>query len=317
MMQLGILDQMPTPKNMSAEETAQHTLSLVELAEGWGYSSYWFAEHHGTKGMSSSSPEIMMAAAASRTKRIRVGSGGILLPQYSPYKVASQLLQLEALFPGRIEAGVGRSPGGSETIRSLLSNGKENEMGMFQEKLHQLHNYIQGNTKIRATPRTKGSPQLYVLGLGPNSAKLAHDEQVGYVFGHFIQPEHGVETHQTLRMLRPSVDSKTAVFVICGKDNEHAEKLALSQDLWLLNVEKGLDSRIPSYEEASRQTFSLSDLQKIKQNRKRMIVGGPKRVKEAMQRLADDYQSESFLLVASIYDPLERERSFKRIIELF
>ncbi|MBM7634741.1 MsnO8 family LLM class oxidoreductase [Geomicrobium sediminis] len=316
-MQLGILNQMPTPKNMTAEQTVQHTLSLVELAEGWGYSSYWFAEHHGTKGMASSSPEIMMAAAASRTKQIQVGSGGILLPQYSPYKVASQLLQLEALFPGRIEAGVGRSPGGNETIRSLLANGKENEMGIFQQKVQQLQNYVHGNTKIRATPRTQEPPRLYVLGLGPNSAKLANDEQVGYVFGHFIQPEHGVETHQTLRELHHTHDIKTAVFVICGKDNEHAEKLALSQDLWLLNVEKGLDSRIPSYEEASRQTFSLSDQKKIKQNRKRMIIGGPKRVKEAMKRLVDDYQSESFLLVASIYDPLERERSFKRIIELF
>src|SRR5690625_3213350 len=123
-MKLGILDQMAQLKGMTAEETAAHTIQLAKYVEKLGYERYWFAEHHATEGLASSSPEIMMAATAAGTTKLKVGSGGILLPQYSSYKVAAQLLQLQSLFPGRIEAGVGRSAGSNERIRSLLADGK-------------------------------------------------------------------------------------------------------------------------------------------------------------------------------------------------
>ncbi|XOQ12773.1 MAG: hypothetical protein ACFWTY_01995 [Shouchella clausii] len=105
-MRLSILDQVPITIGQTAEQTAERTFTLVELAEQWGYERYWFAEHHGTRGLGSSAPEVWMAAAAARTKTIHVGSGGILLPQYSPYKVAAQLRQLETMFPGRIDGGI-------------------------------------------------------------------------------------------------------------------------------------------------------------------------------------------------------------------
>ncbi|WP_307189702.1 MsnO8 family LLM class oxidoreductase [Geomicrobium sp. JCM 19037] len=302
----------------SAEETVAKTLELVAHAEQLGYERYWFAEHHATRGMTSSSPEIMMSAAAAGTERIHVGSGGILLPQYSPYKVAAQLLQLEALFPGRVEGGVGRSPGGGESIRQLLADGKDNQLDEYPDKLRLLRNFLRGEERFRATPRTREAPALYSLGLGENSAKLAAELGVGYVYGHFIQPGRGRASHTIYRTNNTSnTPALTAFFVICGKDREHAEELALSQDLWLLNVERGLDSRIPSVEEAKNTPLSSKSKQRIAENRHRMIIGGPKEVKEQLERLTEEYESDHWLLLTNVHSFKEKTRSFERISALF
>lgn len=319
-MRLGILDQMAQPKGMTAEETAARTIELAKYAEDLGYERYWFAEHHGTKGLVSSAPEIMMAAVAGQTKRIAVGSGGILLPQYSAYKVAAQLLQLQALYPGRIEAGVGRSPGGNERIRSLLADGKPNQMGDYPEKLTNLLDFIQRNGNIKAAPRTEKAPELYSLGLGENSAASAAEQGIGYVFGHFIKPDRGEASHKQYREmfkpgLFPNPVARTAVFVVCGEDDDHAEELARSQDLWLLQVEKGLDSRVPSVQEANEKILSITEEEKIQFNRRRMIIGGPDKVKSELLRLSELYQCDDWLILTNLYDFKEKQASYRRIKE--
>ncbi|MBB6451124.1 luciferase family oxidoreductase group 1 [Geomicrobium halophilum] len=323
-MRLGILDQIPKSKGRSAEETVAETLATVQYAEKLGYERYWFAEHHATKGMLSSSPEMMMAAAASRTGSIHVGSGGILLPQYSAYKVAAQLLQLQALFPGRIDAGVGRSPGGAERVRSALADGKENQPAEYPDKLEDLARYINGEQVkgVRATPRTEEAPALYSLGLGENSAELAASLGVGYVYGHFINPARGQAAHDIYQQqftsgVMRSPHALTAIFIVCGESDEHAENLAISQDVWLLRTEKGLDSRVPSVQEAKFAKRTKQDQKKIKENRKRMIIGGPHTAKEELKRLAERYQNDDWLLLTNIYDVEEKRRSFERIASLF
>ncbi|SDJ24903.1 LLM class flavin-dependent oxidoreductase [Natribacillus halophilus] len=320
-MHLGILEQMPAPKGMTTEDTVENTLSLAQYAEELGYERFWFAEHHATKGMTSSSPEIMMAATATRTHAIHVGSGGILLPQYSPYKVASQLLQLQALFPGRIEAGVGRSPGGGERVRSALADGKENQLGEYPDKLEALVEYVQGQSSqgLRATPRTETAPAIYSLGLGENSAELAAQLGVGYVYGHFINPTRGQAAHEIYRQNAEhnTPHAMSAIFVICGESDDHAEELATSQDLWLLRTEKGLDSRVPSVEEAKVTRKTKRDQQKIRENRARMIIGGPRKVREELESLSESYQNDEWLILTNIADVEEKRRSFSRIASLF
>lgn len=321
-MKLGILDQMAQPKGLTAEETAAQTIEMAQYVESLGYERYWFAEHHATKGMVSSSPEIMMAAAAAKTNTLKVGSGGILLPQYSPYKVATQLFQLESLYPGRIEAGVGRSPGGNETIRALLADGKPNQLEEYPSKLRELINFLSKDGSIRATPRTEGSPNLYSLGLGKNSAQLAAELGVGYVYGHFINPNRGKEAHETYKKYfragyREYPDRRSAIFIVCGETDEHAEELALSQDAWLLNVEKGLDSRVPDIKEARAINWNQDELAKIRSNRKRMVIGGPDRVKRELEHLSERYKCDDWLILTNIYDFEEKKQSYRRIIELF
>ncbi|QQK79070.1 LLM class flavin-dependent oxidoreductase [Salicibibacter cibi] len=323
-MKLGILEQMATPKGKTAEDTVEETLDLAQHAEAIGYQRFWFAEHHATKGMTSSAPEIMMAAVASRTTRLHVGSGGILLPQYSVYKVAAQLLQLQALFPGRIEAGVGRSPGGAERVRSALADGKENQLNDYPEKLEALASYVRGQSPkgVRATPRTNAAPPVYSLGLGENSAEIAARLGVGYVYGHFIAPTRGEAAHEVYRQqFTPGSLSVphalTAVFVICGESDAHAEELAMSQDMWLLRTEKGLDSRVPSVEEAKAAKKTERDQQKIKENRRRMIIGGPDTVREQLSYFSERYHNDEWLILTNIHDFQEKRRSFERIISLF
>lgn len=321
-MKLGILDQMAQPKHTSAEEMTKRTVEMAQEAEKIGYERYWFAEHHATKGLAVSSPEIMMAAVAAQTKTLKVGSGGILLPQYSAYKVATQILQLQALFPGRIEAGVGRSPGGNETIRALPADDKPNQMAEYPVKLADLITFLQGSGKVRAAPRTEDRPDLYSLGLGENSADMAAQLGVGYVYGHFINPSTGIEAHRQYRnhftpgyLQKPH--ARSAIFIVCGETDEHAEELAISQDVWLLQVEKGLDSRVPSVAEAKAKNWRERDKEQMRNNRKHMIVGGPKKVKEELLYLSDQYQCEDWLVLTNIYDFHEKQRSYQRIMEFF
>lgn len=323
-MRLGILDQMPQPRGRTAEETAAHTIEMVRLAERLGYVSYWFAEHHATRGMVSSSPEILMAAAAAQTEKIKVGSGGILLPQYSAYKVATQISQLESLFPGRIEAGVGRSTGGGDFVRKRLADFKPDQMADYPQKLEDLAGYLNREGRIRAAPRTTGKPELYALGLGENSAELAAEKGIGYVFGHFIKPDRGEASFEAYRKnFRPGLlaapKAKACVFVICGEDDKHAEQLAASQHIWLLNVEKGLDSRVPDVKAAVERmnTLNEKEKEKVEKNRRRMIIGGPETVKKALDYYSEVYQCEDWLLLCNLHDWEEKKKSFERVIGLY
>ncbi len=321
-MKLGILDQMAQPKNVNAEEMATKTIKLAKAVEKLGYERYWFAEHHATKGLASSAPEIMMAATAANTQTLKVGSGGILLPQYSAYKVATQLFQLQALFPGRIEAGVGNSPGGNEKIRTLLANGLPKQTTNYPDKLADLLSFLRKEGKVRAAPRTEHAPHLFSLGLGENSAALAAQLGIGYVYGHFINPERGEAAHQQYRNhFKPGLLSKpcarSAIFIVCGKTDTHAEELAISQDVWLLQVEKGLDSRVPSITEAQSMKLRDHEIEQIRNNRKRMIVGGPATVKKELLQLSEQYQCDDWLILTNIHDFEEKRLSYERIINVF
>jgi luciferase family oxidoreductase group 1 len=329
-MKLSILDQAPISKGQDAHQTLEKSAQLALYAESLGYSRYWFAEHHGTRGLASTAPEILMSHIAAKTSSIRVGSGGVLLPQYSPFKIAEVFQQLEALYPGRIDLGIGRSPGGPEKIRRALGDTEENGLKAYPRKLqdviHHLHRTLPGShlyNGIKVAPLTDKPPTLWTLGLGENSASLAASHGVGYVFGHFISPNRGVEALKTYKTsFKPSVylqnpASIVAVFIICGESDEEAELLASSQDLWLLQVEKGLDSRVPRIEEAKAYHYTERDQEKIRQNRKRMIIGSRETVTKELFNLMNRYGADEVMALANIYDFEEKKKSFKRLAELF
>ncbi|SDM46826.1 luciferase family oxidoreductase, group 1 [Fictibacillus solisalsi] len=330
-MHLSILDQVPISKGQTASETLVQSGELAMLAEQWGYKRYWFAEHHSTKGLASTAPEIMMAHIAARTKTIRVGSGGVLLPQYSPFKVAETFLQLETLYPGRIDLGVGRSPGGTMKTRLALTDSIKKSMTQFPRQLQDLTYYLSGTLPsdhpyygIKAVPSVSSPPPVWELGLGENSALQAAELGIGYVFGHFIDPDRGQEAYKAYYsnfasspLLKQPAAGITAIFVICGASDEHAEELALSQDLWLLRVEKGLDSRLPSLEEAHAYSYSQADRKKIRINRKRMVIGSSQTVKDQLESLAERYQTNEFMVLTNLYSFDERKKSYERLANCF
>ncbi|MFS0655405.1 LLM class flavin-dependent oxidoreductase [Bacillus sp. 179-C3.3 HS] len=327
---LHILDQVAIPKGQTAQETLVHTTQLAQLAETLGYERYWFAEHHSTKGLASTAPEILMAHIAAHTSTLRTGSGGILLPQYSPFKVAEVTRQLEALYPGRIEIGVGKSPGGIEKTRLALTDGIDKGLSQFDRQLKDLLYYLSDSLPadhphkgVTAAPLTSSQPPVWLLGLGENSAKQAAALGIHYIFGHFIHPGRGRQAFETYRShfspssFAPQPQSMFAVFVICGETDEEANRIASSTDLWLLRVEKGLDSRVPSIDEAIHYHYTEQEKKKVKQNRQRMIVGSKQTVKEQLQILMDRYQTDDIMILNNTFDPLEKQRSFERIANLF
>lgn len=329
-MKLSVLDQAPISKGSTPEQTLSNTLELAQFTESLGYFRYWVAEHHNTNGLASTSPEILIARIASVTKTIRVGSGGVLLPQYSPLKVAENFKMLEAMFPGRIDLGLGRSPGGGQKTRLALTDGTQKMLSAFSRQVKDLHGYLYNTLPddhpykgVIATPETASNPETWVLGLSERGAKHAAINGTGFTFGHFISPEHASEAITTyLERFRPSPGRhhpsiNACVFVVCAPTHEEAEELALSQDMWLLQVEKGIETRVPSVQEVKEHTFTQEELRKVEQNRKRAVIGTPNEVKERLETLAAEYQASELLLITNIYDFEKKKQSYKLIAEAF
>ncbi|PWU68427.1 LLM class flavin-dependent oxidoreductase [Gracilibacillus dipsosauri] len=329
-MKLSVLDQAPISRGSDPIKTLENTVALAKKAEELGYSRYWMAEHHNANGLASIAPEIIIARIASTTKRIRVGSGGVLLPQYSPLKVAETFLSLEALFPNRIDLGIGRSPGGSQLTRSALLDGLPREMGEFPRQLSDVQGFLHNTLPrehsfrlVKAGPRIDQAPRLWLLGLSERAAINAGRLGIGFVFGHFIRPDNGegilrtyVESFQASETFdRPN--KMICIFVVCSETQEKAEELALSQDKWLLQVGQGRDTKVPSVEEVKKKPFTSSELKQIEKNRKRCIIGTPEKVKTELTRLSKLYNTDEFMIITNIYDFKEKVNSYRLIAEVF
>ncbi|GAB4074021.1 LLM class flavin-dependent oxidoreductase [Barrientosiimonas marina] len=329
-MKLSVLDQAPISRDSTPEEALNNTLKLAAETEKLGYTRYWVAEHHNTNGLASVSPEILLTRIASYTNTIRVGSGGVLLPQYSPYKVSENFKMIEGLFPDRIDLGIGRSPGGSQDTRMALTDGEAKDMSEFPRQLQDLQGFLHNTLPkdhryrlVKASPRTNSVPPMWVLGLSERGAQNAAEIGAGFVFGHFINPDHGEEALQTYRQaFKPSENiarptSAVCIFVVCADTEEAAEELALSQDKWLLNVGKGADTKVPSIEEVKKRTFRQEELQEMQKNRRRCVIGTPDQVKMELERLSDIYQTDEFMIITNIYDFSAKVHSYRLLAEAF
>ncbi|RYG73459.1 LLM class flavin-dependent oxidoreductase [Lentibacillus lipolyticus] len=329
-MKLSVLDQAPISRGSGPEETLENTLKLAKVTEELGYTRYWVAEHHNTNGLASVSPEILIARIASCTQTIRVGSGGVLLPQYSPYKVAENFKLLEAMFPGRIDLGIGRSPGGSQDTRMALTDSVAKSMSEFPRQLSDLQGFLHNTLPkdhpyrlVKAAPRSQTVPPMWVLGLSERGAANAAEQGAGFVFGHFISPVKGQAALKAYReTFRPSPNadkpqSIVCIFVVCADTEAEAEELALSQDKWLLNVGKGSDTKVPSIDEVKHKTFKPEELKEIRKNRDRCVIGTPAQVKEELYRLKDVYQTDEFMIITNIYDFDAKIRSYQLLAEAF
>ncbi|HLR51397.1 MAG TPA: LLM class flavin-dependent oxidoreductase [Candidatus Avamphibacillus sp.] len=329
-MKLSVLDQSPISRGSSPEEALKNTVKLAQVTEELGYTRFWVAEHHNTNGLASTSPEVLIAHIASQTNTIRVGSGGVLLPQYSPYKVAENFKLLEALFPGRIDLGIGRSPGGGPDTRLALTDNIKKSMTAFPRQLEDLQGFLHNTLPkdhqfrmVKATPRTKTAPPMWVLGLSERGAANAANIGAGFTFGHFIDPTNGMAAMQKYReKFKASPDlkephSNVCIFVVCADTEEEAEQLALSQDRWLLNVGKGADTKVPSIEEVKKKALRPDELEEMRKNRKRCVIGTPKKVKAELERLSEEYQTDEFMVITNIYDFDAKVRSYRLLAEAF
>lgn len=324
-MQFSVLDQAPVPQGMTQVEAVRATVRLAQKAEEWGYERYWIAEHHGMRGLSCSAPEILMAHVAAHTKHIRVGSGGILLPHYSPYKVAELIRMLEALHPGRIDLGIGRAPGGGPLNTRALQQGHSTPVDEFPQKLIQLMEYLQnswvteerGHHQVITTPMGTTLPHIWLLGSSFFSAECAAENGLAFSFAHFINADDAFEAIKLYRQqFRPSLFLKEprvslALFAICADNEETANRLALSRALWKLQRSDNL--AIPSVDEALHYQQSGADMGMLSRLSQDMVIGNQEQVKEQLNSLCNQYDTDDLTILTVTHDLQARLRSYELI----
>jgi luciferase family oxidoreductase group 1 len=324
-LRLGVVDQSPVANGRTAREAVSETLELARLCDGLGYSRYWLAEHHSTNSFAGSAPEVLIPRVAGETERIRVGSGGVMLPHYSPYRVAEQFRMLQTLFPGRIDLGVGRAPAGTGRAAEALRYGRNAiPVSRFPEQIQDLAGWLGESfpddhpyRKVRATPRGTDLPEIWMLASSGSTAEVAGRLGCGYSFAQFISGVDGAEAVRAYReSFRPSAISpepraNLGVAVICAEDGEEAEWLALSMHLWRMRILRGVDRGIPSPEQAEAEFGALGvPLSELRAD-PRGVVGTPDQVREGLRGLADHYGVEEIMTVTVTHSFQARKRSYE------
>ncbi|QUW23179.1 LLM class flavin-dependent oxidoreductase [Sporosarcina sp. Marseille-Q4063] len=324
---LSILDQSPIAEGSTAMESLIYTAELAKKAEEWGYTRFWVSEHHDATTLAGSSPEILMAHLATVTSTIRIGSGGVMLPHYSAYKVAENFKLLEALFPGRIDAGIGRAPGGMPRATYALNDGEYRDIHKFPQQVDDLLMYLHDTMPedhpyfgLKATPITESTPPVWMLGSSPSSAALAAEKGLPYMFAQFINGEGGIisaklyrETFQASKALQKPKQA-VAVFFACAETEEEAERIVSSLDLSLILSAQGIPSKgTPSPEKAMSYTYTNFEKPHVLENRKRMIIGTPKTARLQIEKLAEEFGADEVMLVMIAYDFQDKLKSYELI----
>ncbi|ASS85922.1 hypothetical protein GLN3_01505 [Geobacillus lituanicus] len=328
-LQLSVLDQSPIAEGMTAEEALENTVKLAQHVEQLGYKRFWVSEHHDTNSLAGSSPEVLLGHIGAKTSRIRIGSGGVMLPHYSPYKVAENFHVLAGLHPGRVDLGIGRAPGGMPRATIALQGDRRRSVDRYPEQIDDLLGYLYDALPpvhplygVKATPIVQSPPELWLLGSSSETAKLAADKGLPYVFAQFINGEGGEHYMRLYRdrfvpspyLAEPR--GMVAVFAICAETDEKADWIAGSLDLSLLMIEQGMAlDGTPSPEKAAAYPYSPYERKRVEDNRRRMIVGSPARVKDELYRLSEAYETEEIMLVTITYDFEDKLASFRLIAE--
>jgi luciferase family oxidoreductase group 1 len=329
---LSVLDLAPVPSGSTPADALRNTLDLARHVDGLGYTRYWLAEHHNTGLIASSAPEILIGHVASVTRHLRVGSGGVMLPNHAPLKVAEVFRTLEALHPGRIDLGLGRAPGtDARTALALRRSQFPITADEFPQQLADLLGFFSGNLPedhpfrpIIATPEGVGTPSIWLLGSSGFSAQLAADLGLAFAFAHHISPAPAIPALRTyLRDFRPSAYASEphailAVSVICADTDEEAELLAGPADLTLLRFQQGrFDHRLPSVEEARAYPYTTLDREQIAFNRSRLFVGSPETVRRDLTRLAAETAVSELMVNTLVHDHSARRRSYELLAKAF
>lgn len=323
-LRLGVLDQSPIPSGSTAVQALADTLELARITERLGYSRYWVAEHHGSESFAGSSPEILIGRIASVTERIRVGSAGVMLMHYSPLKVAESFKVLEALFPGRIDLGIGRAPGSDGITTAALAYGSQVGIEYFPAKLGDLQAfltdapaYTEAFAKVRATPIVPAPPELWMLGSSPDGARLAAHFGLPFAYAHFINPdllERACEVYR--KHFRPSAALAepyvaVGVFALCADTAEQAEGLARCRDLWRLRVERGEFGPVPSVEEALAWQPTATEQSRIEERRQHQILGSGPGAAGQLRALADRVGARELSIVSITHQFAARVRCYE------
>ncbi len=330
---LSVLDLSPVDTGLSSREALQNTLHLAQLADRLGYTRYWVAEHHNSRMTASSTPELLISYIAQATEHIRVGSGGMMLPNHSALKVAETFRLLEAMHPGRIDLGIGRAPGTDPKTalalrRSREALGSDDFLGQLMEMFAfagerggfpSMHPY----RSVQAIPGDVALPPVWLLGSSDYSAQASAALGLGFAFAHHINPSLAVpaiDLYRTTftpseRLQEPKVILTTSV--VCADTDERAEELATSMGLAWVRLVSGRSGPLPSPEEAKAHQYTLAEQAIVREYRTKQTVGTPAKVREHLLELQEQTGADELMLTAMMYGYENRARTYELLAEAF
>jgi luciferase family oxidoreductase group 1 len=328
---LSALDLVPLVEGGTSVAALQAAAELAQAADRFGYTRLWYAEHHNMPGIATTIPEILIAHVGSMTTRIRLGAGGVMLPNHSPLQVAESYKLLEAIYPGRIDLGIGRAPGTDAlTALALRRSRKALTADDFLEQLGELIAWGSGTfppdnpfRAVRAMPDDRPLPPLYLLGSSTSGAELAAEMGVAFAFaGHFSpdSPEVAMHAYRSRFFPNGMLDKPYAILalsVFCADTEEAAERMASSMLLSFALLRTGHPGRLPSPEEAMAHAYTPEEEKIVAFFKKIRIVGTPEKVRARIQEIATRSEADEVMIATHAYDPAARIRSYELIAQAF
>jgi luciferase family oxidoreductase group 1 len=340
MVTLSVLDQSPIREGGTGAQALRESIDLARECERFGYERYWVAEHHSGSSFAGSAPEILIGAIASATNKIRVGSGGVMLPHYSPLKVAETFRVLEALYPGRVDLGLGRAPGSDQkTSRALQPGPQAYGIDVFPQQIELLTQFLedaqglegdQGGFPpehpykgIHAVPAGPGMPGLWMLGSSTDGAMYAAQFGMPFCFAHFINQDAGSMPLDLYRKnFRPSriasrAKGSVGVSVTVAETEEEAHRISASRNLWVLHLLQNKAGPFKSIKNA--QAFPLSEDEKLMMQgiEQRSITGTPEQVRAGLLQLGETYGVDDFVILTITHDHADRVKSYQLLAQAF
>ncbi|HYN58238.1 MAG TPA: LLM class flavin-dependent oxidoreductase [Rubrivivax sp.] len=325
-MKLSVLDQSISLAGSSEDAAIRDTLDLAVHCEQLGYHRFWLSEHHSLATIVGSAPEILMAAVAARTTRIRIGSAGVMLPHYAALKVAEQFRVLEALAPGRIDLGVGRAPGADMRTAQWLNPNAHAAAEHFPQQIVDLQWWTAGQPHhgVVAHPRGPHLPQIWVLGSSDYGAQLAAHLGLPYAFAYFFTDGQGVE--QALELYRtlykpserhPLPQPTICVWALAADTEAQARHHALSRDRWRVDRMRGMLGPLRAPDDIAARGFSAEERPSVDSARRKALVGTAQQVGTKLRALAASLGLEELVVNTWAHDPAVRRHSYALLAREF
>lgn len=329
-MKLSVLDHTPIKEGESSQAAFRRTIALAGKAEEWGYHRFWLSEHHFSSESIGTAPEIVIAHLLAKTKHIRLGSGGVMLQHYSPYKVAEQFHVLDALGPGRVDLGIGRAPGGLPLSTLALQAQQDGTSASLNEKLQILHYFLQDNLPeqhplygLRALPAPSAPIPVFTLGTSQSSAELAARSGTAYVFAQFINSDEE-ELSRALESYRKEFDSGAgqrspyviaAVSVVVADTDEEAQMLVSVDKNYRVTLEDGKKINVGHLDKAKQFIRESGQLGTIEVSEKKVFAGKPEKVRDELYAFQEETGIDELMIVTKMKDQNKRMRSFQLLAE--
>jgi luciferase family oxidoreductase group 1 len=332
MVRLSVLDQSTVVTGRSPDTSIRESIRLAQHCEALGYDRYWCAEHHNSESQAGTAPEILIAAIAATTKRIRVGSAGVMLPHYSALKVAEQFRVLDAIAPGRIDLGLGRAPGSDGRTAYALNPRADTAAEQFPAEVRDLLAWLSGEKlldghpfrDVRAQPAGPTMPEVWILGSSDYGAQVAAYFGLPFCFAHFITDGQGVD--QALAVYRngyrpsarrPAPHAAVCVWAMTAETQDEAAWLFRSREAWRLGRDRGVFTALTSPEEAAARAYSESEQARIERMRARSFYGTPDVVAGQLRALAEQHGVQEIAILSTLHDPEARRRSYTLLAREF